>query len=864
MKGLNVKKIAALGFGAALIGTALAPMVTAASLSDLSKDNFISSTGAPAVDVVVGSKAQVSDVIWAGNIASRIAQLATKPASAAAACNGGSPSNQTVDLTVNGGSTIVSGSGYVAESDFNWSNQETNFSSFTSSSSNMNSLINTSGWQIKQDSTSYTNISVQETLMGSADVVFQGSNGSNYVAPGDVLAKLSAGTGVIYKVDLGSGIELINGTNLDNNSKYDLKIPFLGKTYQIVEMGTSPKKIVMYAQTDSQTVYLDEEIAVTPTAMYAGSVMKIVLKDMTVTANYGVYRAKWALLKDGVELRTIERGSDTTYNLKSEFGSSYFSDDIYIVSAGKSEASSKYYASIRSGSSRVELRDTKGYPYDDADSTATNNRAWKASFNVDNNYLKSISLVNNWDYLNTSGSESTKSKYALQVGQSIVYPNNFAKLEFLGFEENPTTDVTIGDGKIVYSDRQNGVVTVPFMVDFSLPANEVVSQDIVSGKPYTFYYNTDGNRLAYVEGDKSSLEVANITWDANIAFTAGSVYQNAVLADIGARSSSNTDINTTFAVWRSNASGSNRALLLLQNQSFNIYNKAKDSGSTKLDFNGTYVGAYSSTSDANMVRYFAPSVEYFTPLAVITPDVNYTMTYNSSLNRPAKLVYTDNKGQDTNLFIRATDNASVWDYESQKNTSGVYGPSVDAASVTGGWEIKNNTNNILEAYAVDGTRIVSDVSKFTLTVPDETRQLKIFLGSDSNSVVSNPDSPFNGLAAGETKTANGIKVTINSITGSCGGSDVNVAAVEIVKAGNLIATDSSSKGKSIIVGGWAVNKAAETITVDSKNLQELLTADGSKVAAVADNGSIIVAGYSAADTESAAKELINVLDALIK
>src|SRR3989344_4185121 len=53
MKGLNVKKLAAIATGAALLGTAVAPIVSAISVQ---KSDIYSSDGKPVVNIVVGSK----------------------------------------------------------------------------------------------------------------------------------------------------------------------------------------------------------------------------------------------------------------------------------------------------------------------------------------------------------------------------------------------------------------------------------------------------------------------------------------------------------------------------------------------------------------------------------------------------------------------------------------------------------------------------------------------------------------------------------------------------------------------------------------------------------------------------------------
>ena len=102
MKGLNVKRIAAIGLGAALVGSALAPAVMAAvysNMTDLKKENIVDTTGTPVVDIVVGSMGQAPDVVWAGNIAAKVAQLATTDVAGSG--------TKTVDITVGGTATTA-------------------------------------------------------------------------------------------------------------------------------------------------------------------------------------------------------------------------------------------------------------------------------------------------------------------------------------------------------------------------------------------------------------------------------------------------------------------------------------------------------------------------------------------------------------------------------------------------------------------------------------------------------------------------------------------------------------------------------------------------------------------------------------
>ena len=110
MKGLNIKKLAAIAIGGALIGSALAPVVSAAVTSNvdqLQKSDIVNSvTGSPVVNVVAGSGAAPSDFVWAGNIAAKVAQLASVEKTVAVTGGGDAstadPSGLTVDVTVGG------------------------------------------------------------------------------------------------------------------------------------------------------------------------------------------------------------------------------------------------------------------------------------------------------------------------------------------------------------------------------------------------------------------------------------------------------------------------------------------------------------------------------------------------------------------------------------------------------------------------------------------------------------------------------------------------------------------------------------------------------------------------------------------
>ena len=108
MKSLNVKKIAAIAAGAALIGTAFAGAAVTVDETGLGNFAFFSN-GEPNVQVVVGSTAMASDAVAAGNIALMLGNKAYTTSSAPATPAAGS-APQTVSVKVtNAANTVPAG-----------------------------------------------------------------------------------------------------------------------------------------------------------------------------------------------------------------------------------------------------------------------------------------------------------------------------------------------------------------------------------------------------------------------------------------------------------------------------------------------------------------------------------------------------------------------------------------------------------------------------------------------------------------------------------------------------------------------------------------------------------------------------------
>ena len=186
------------------------------------------------------------------------------------------------------------------------------------------------------------------------------------------------------------------------------------------------------------------------------------------------------------------------------------------------------------------------------------------------------------------------------------------------------------------------------------------------------------------------------------------------------------------------------------------------------------------------------------------------------------------------------------------------------------WALKSRTDteSALHAGWTDfGTKAVltDNLETATITVPQSQIYLSLsILGEGAVQTVAGGETA-EGVVAGETVNIGGKNITVSSIGYTEGTCTVEGATYpQIVPVNQLVYTDSPSPaGNHIIVGGYLVNKLAENVVLgDGSTLQEALTAPGEKVAEVLSNGNIVVAGYTALDTKSAAQELIAALDTL--
>ena len=193
----------------------------------------------------------------------------------------------------------------------------------------------------------------------------------------------------------------------------------------------------------------------------------------------------------------------------------------------------------------------------------------------------------------------------------------------------------------------------------------------------------------------------------------------------------------------------------------------------------------------------------------------------------------------------------------------------------------NAKDNIQTAYSDYGTKF--DISKdyFDAIIPENREKVKLVVEGPKATTTTTGET-LSGAEGDTVTTTAGTKITIKKINyktevtpSVCPAGGVTLDNVEvtvtpstvkqIVPVGQLVYLDKDAgKKPHIIVGGWKVNKLApkKLVLSDGKLLSERLTKAGDRVVDKLENGDIIVAGYTAADTVAAAKELVNDLGKL--
>lgn len=853
MKGLNIKRIAAIGIGAALVGSALAPAVMAGAftnLDKLQKTDVISATGAPVVDIVVGTIGQPADVIWAGNIAAKVAQMAVVPA--------GGATGKTVDLTV-GATSSVAGQGRELDRYFG----DSSLTSMTAGISDV-PTFSTGSVKIKYPSLnggSYTDIAVDENAKVVPAFSLQTDADKNLA--GQIVAEVNSG-GVIYTQSYGEGIPFspnTNETGLDSNANVDLQVPFMGKTYTVSEIHSTSASnvtdIVLFSSTTPTTLNVGESVQMDGAGTYAGKTLTAVLANIYVTGTGNQsYNATWNLMDGTTVIKSVNIASGGSYDLKDQFGSSYVNSSVYVTNVAQDVVANKYYASIRTGTNRFEIKNNDVFPY--SSSVNAVNKLWNASITAVGGRITAIQVINNraeWLKSDMTTLNASQGRFGpVGMGGSFAIPGiDYLKYEFVGMESKPMYRAVIGNEQLIVADTKGIERTIPFIIQLNKGQNNIT----VGGKDVTVDVNETANTVRV--WNRSVNDVTTV-YDAN---DSGSFLRDG-----------NIDVSqhVDFAVstdWKNSNSGvvryvmaanktTHKYYLLLAAQKFDMYgtDDSISGASSELNFRGTE--DYTDTSPS--FAFYVPDKQTYdfldTNLGLTA--TNHTLTEGDNYVKTAVFTFNEGTGvvssvSDVNAYVDTSIGSLV---NTQDNKSKAVSNEVTSGYGASAIINENTTaasSRLLGFGTAYGSTLSASSQVLTIMKPSEPRKVQEFLGTNSNVVTPTGGTPYTGVAVGQTVG----NVTVTSISGATSGST-------IVPVGNIVVPDTqSASGKSILVGGWLANtKVAADLQVDGQPLNSRLVASGDYVSAVLSDGSILVAGWTAADTASAAQALITALDGL--
>src|SRR3989344_6244486 len=376
MKKMGVKKLAAIATGAALVGTALAPFVSAAA-ADIQKSHLYDATGAPAVNVVVGSRAAVSDVVWAGNISAALARNAVTTGTVQVTSTGdagagqATVSNVSVDFLVGGTRTVTGGKSYKANLESSTTTQA-NHEDWDGATAGYLSLTYAQVPHLYNSSDTYiynasnTSLTIKERLGLNPDALFDKRRDTE-----DLVLYLDSGD-MNYIVDLGAGIPAndttTGGTAFSDDTDDSVVIPWFGEKYlvQTIDLNNSSGDYVRMIVNKAKTTYTaGESFVVEGRRDYAGQQLTVTVTSIVKESDTAEYQATFQVTAaDGTVVDTQTSGDAAFVTFEDDEGREIVDTDVYVNLVAATVGTNEGYVELLLGANTVELYEGKGYPYD--------------------------------------------------------------------------------------------------------------------------------------------------------------------------------------------------------------------------------------------------------------------------------------------------------------------------------------------------------------------------------------------------------------------------------------------------------------------------------------------------------------------
>ena len=505
MKGLNIRKLAAIAVGGALVGSALVPLAAAINVD---KADVVGASGSPVVSVVAGTNAAASDFVWAGNIAAKVAQLATVESSVTGGTGTATPTDLSVDLAVGGSSSYSTeyaktydGTSYPLDND----PASDDIREFVKSATHGQlPFLTNETKSYRHDGSSY-NISVKDNVGIEAQVDFD-----TVSTVKDLVAYLKTGD-FNYVLDLGNGIPCsgtgATGTFTDGDSD-NIVIPFLGDEYTVQECDTnSTVKEMKLIKESSKTNYNEGDTipGLTGRGDYAGQEMSVKIAAVTQTSSTATYQARFELYDpEGnlIDSQTVSSGVYLNESFLDSEGAYALETVVYLSEVNVEPTTSKGVITMVIGKNVVTVASGKQYPYDSTD-TVTSDDYWIASFTTTDTAaaapkvkkLTQLTIQSNvqiWDTTNPLWSANDSLTQAGQdaadaggdtahflQGEESGLGYDFVKVKFDGFKyDQDKAIIKIGDNELTYTDNGGEKRNIPFYIRIGTPSGAATEQTL--------------------------------------------------------------------------------------------------------------------------------------------------------------------------------------------------------------------------------------------------------------------------------------------------------------------------------------------------------------------------------------------------
>lgn len=812
MKRLNVKKLAAVGAGAALMSSALALPVVAQYTPTL--DDLIGNDGKPNVTVVVGEKAAVSDVLWAGKIAAKIAQLAPlknkKKVQVTARLsddfqlptNGGGGetvkpeasaqvTNITATLQVGGTQKVVAGAKIYDDQDLN-SMKETELGTKTLTHSQLDFLIDeTKDYWIQGNSDSQR---VQEKIIVSPDAKFETDKRVK-----DLVMYFDSRGDVKYKVELGDGIPTSwrYTTGSDRNS---MQIPFFGEWYGVLYASATELRLAKNLGEPLSYSTGETITGLKGAGKYAGQ--ELTLEIGTYSSNTNTIGV---ILKDAsgneITSKDVKPGTFLEEEFADNDGNPYFSDSVYVDSIYQIGTEGKGKVSVYVGKDIVKIKHNEVYPYDPTASSSE--KYWLAKFTVTNNKIMSIEIYNNirdmsrWDYRNPifpseegsylgalteDGKNGLHSMVFLNGAPEDTVGYGFFEVEFNGWKSGDETttwwltddiaaDTTgAGAGVLKYTDDSDNYHEVPFF--YPELSGDTITRQVIELGGTNYYFGMEmptGGIQNPCDGNTYDgyFNISTTDEPASMAdYIAGVNPADVNTTGLESGYYCDTDKNFYFkkiapADIITKTKNMKMANVLLEGTDRNFYYAFVNPGTEVwllLDdstvFAPKYGGLDFKGTDVNEdktidVLYYLPNT---TDLGGGQSDVFYVAWFSFTDGAPVGgKVYMDTA--DATLIDPENTDLTTYNYEMEY--TGVNGETLQLTE-------ENAADKVQEAYSDYGSYFSILNEEFKAVIPEKKRKIKYTVkGKSVTTEVTGGETVT--LAEGETKTVAGTTFTLQKV-----------------------------------------------------------------------------------------------------